>query len=313
MALIWVVGELNVDIIVQDKNLAPEPGKEKLVEECRLALGSSSAITAAAAAGLGHEVRMVSVVGSDRFGRFVLEELEKLGIDTTYVTVSDRIRTGVTVSLSDGRDRALLTYAGSIGEVSPAYIPEAVGENGDHLHFGSYFLQTGMRGHWADLLRRAKSRGMTTSFDTGWDVSGQWQTDEIGGLLAVTDFFMPNEEEFVHLFGGNSVEEAMDRLPARRGNIAVKLGAKGCLLIRPDGETVFRPSFPVQPVDTTGAGDSFNAGLIHGIVSGMDIEEALDFANASGALAVLRIGGADGVPDRAAVEAWMRSHQSGKA
>lgn len=308
MALIWIVGELNVDLIVRDQDITPQPGREKLVEACELALGSSSAITAAVIAGLGHEVRMVSVVGDDLFGRFVLEELNKTGVDTTYVTVTKQVRTGVTVSLSDDVDRSLLTYMGSIAAVSPEYIPDEVYESGDHLHFGSYFLQTGMKGHWAGVLQRAKEAGMTTSFDTGWDVEEKWEMSEFEEILAITDYFIPNEEEILHLTRAENVEQALGKLPAKRGNVALKRGGDGSLLIRPDGERIQREPFRVKAIDTTGAGDSFNAGLIHGIVTRMSLEESLDFANASGALAVKRIGGAGDVPDVAAIETFMKQY-----
>lgn len=305
MAVIWIVGELNVDMIVRGSDVTPVPGREKLVDQCELALGSSSAITAAVLAGLGHEVRLVSIVGDDLFGQFTLEELSKIGVDTAWVTVSRDVSTGVTVSLSDERDRAMLTYMGSIAAVTPQIVPEelfhAAPGSRAHLHFGSYYLQSGMHGQWEPVLRRARQAGLTTSFDVGWDVSNGWDNSEIFRLLRVADYFLPNEVELLHVTGAGSVEAAFSALPSARNHVAVKRGGDGSTLLRPDGTTFARRPFRVTPIDTTGAGDSFNAGLIHGLVCGMSESAMLDFANASGALATQRVGGAGVVPSEAEV------------
>ncbi|RAV10899.1 carbohydrate kinase family protein [Paenibacillus contaminans] len=293
---VFILGELNVDLILTGIDILPEWNKEKLADTFELAMGSSSAITACVLAGLGADVSFVGVVGDDDYGRFMIGSLRQAGIDTSYVTVDPAIRTGVTISMSTAKDRALLTYMGSIRSLEPRHIPEAAYMQGNHIHFGSYFLQEGMRGHWQDVFAKARNAGVTTSFDTGWDPNEDWHADAIGRLLTATDLFIPSRDEFTRIFPGSTLEESAARLPESRGRVAVKCGGAGAVLYGADGSRLEGKPFRVTPVDTTGAGDSFNAGLIYGFLSGMSDPDMLMFANASGALATQRIGGAGSVP-----------------
>lgn len=302
---VFVLGELNVDLIVTGKDVKPEWNREKLVDSCDLVLGSSSAITACGLARLGLNVYFVSVVGNDAFGTFATKELQRHGVDTRYVHKDETLRTGVGLSLSMAKDRALLTFMGSIPCLKPDHLPSEWMEEADHVHFGSYYLQEGMRLHWEPLFERAKGIGISTSFDTGWDPHEDWHTAHINRLLKHTDLFMPNEEEFNRLFGRETVKESLEVLPAERGWIAVKCGSKGAVLSRTPGELLESPAFPVVPIDTTGAGDSFNAAMIYAYLNGFEAERALRWANACGAIATQRIGGASTVPDRNEVEVFM--------
>jgi len=303
---VYVLGELNVDLIMTGDDVTPEWNREKLVSSFDMALGSSSAITACGLAGLGLDVRMVSVVGDDDIGVFCIERLREKGVDVEHVAVLQGVKTGVTLSLSTSRDRALLTYMGAISMLRPQYVPERMFEEAAHIHSGSYFLQENMRAHWYDLFAKAKARGITTSFDAGWDPSERWFKDDISKLLAVTDYFVPSEDEIMNIFGGTSLYETLDAVPAHAGRIAVKCGARGAVSKAPGKERISVPPFPVSPVDTTGAGDSFNAGYIYANLAGLDEREALRFACACGALATTRVGGASSVPSLRDVEALLR-------
>lgn len=305
MKTVFVLGELNVDLIATAGDITPEFNREKLLDTFDVALGSSSAITACALAGLGLEVIFVGVVGDDQFGRFVLEQLRLRGVDTGYIRVDPALKTGVTLSLSNARDRALLTYMGSIPCLRREHLPKELPDRADHIHFGSYYLQEGMRGHWPELFAEARSRGATTSFDTGWDPHERWHRDEIAELLRHTDWFIPSEDEVKQIIGSDCLDDIPAKLPAGHGRIAVKRGAAGSLYLDRDGTKYEAPAYPVRPVDTTGAGDSFNAGLIYGFLTDLRGRELLDFANACGALATLRLGGASSVPAKEEVDRFI--------
>jgi len=304
--IVYVLGELNVDLIMTGDDVVPEWNREKLVSGFDLALGSSSAITACGLAGLGLDVRMVSVVGDDDFGAFCIERLKEKGVSVEHVAKLAGEKTGVTLSLSTKRDRALLTYMGTISKLRPEHLPERMLEEADHLHFGSYFLQESMRPYWFELFSKAKARGVSTSFDTGWDPNERWHAEEISELLAATDVFLPSEDEIMHIYGGSNVYETLDAAPAHAGRIAVKCGARGAVSKAPGKERFAIPAFPVTPIDTTGAGDSFNAGYIYAYLAGQREREALRFACACGALATTRVGGASSVPSLQDVEALLR-------
>jgi sugar/nucleoside kinase (ribokinase family) len=210
-------------------------------------------------------------------------------------------RTGVTLSLTDGGDRSLLTYMGTIDAVTPELIPEELFRGAGHLHFGSYYLQERMLPYWSSVFRRAREAGLTTSFDVGWDPKETWDRDRLKELLAWTDWFLPSEEEVLNIFEADDVSEIPNRLPDRRGTVIIKRGKVGAMAIDPAGKVTEGGPFSVNPIDTTGAGDSFNAGWIAANLSGRRGIDALTFANACGALSTLGVGGA-GTLNREALE-----------
>ena len=305
---VYVLGELNVDLVASGQDIMPEFNREKLLDTFELALGSSSAITACVLSALGLEVHFVSVSGNDEFGRFAVEQLKLKGVNTRYVHMDERLNTGVTLSLSNKRDRALLTYMGSIPCLTPEHVPLQNIPEGAHVHFGSYYLQDGMRAHWEQLFAKLRQRGITTSFDTGWDPRERWYREQIHGLLRYTDIFLPNEEEAKRIFEVEDVETAAAKLPRERGIVAIKRGSGGSLYVEPDGKVHMRRAYRVDPLDPTGAGDSFNAGFICGYLEGLRGTELLAFANACGALATLRVGGAGDIPSRDEVCEFMKNH-----
>ncbi|BBI31420.1 carbohydrate kinase family protein [Cohnella abietis] len=295
--IVYIVGELNPDVILSGPDVKPEPNKEKLIEHFELTLGSSSAITACVLARLGVDVRFVSIVGNDEYGRFCVERLNQYGVNTNSVMFTDQEKTGVTFSLSTPRDRSLLTYMGTIPMVEPSLIPlgEIVRE-ADHLHFGSFFLQERMKLHWLDLFRQVREQGITTSFDTGYDPHERWNREIIEPLLAQTDYFVPSETEAEHIFGTSDPVSLLDRLPEKRGLVALKRGSEGASLLDSADNWIHASPFRVEPIDTTGAGDSFNAGFLYAVLHGATPQERLRFASACGAMATLRIGGVNGAP-----------------
>ncbi|MFC5450574.1 carbohydrate kinase family protein [Paenibacillus aestuarii] len=307
--MIVVIGELNVDLIVSGTDVMPEWNREKLVDSFALALGSSSAITACALAGLGCEVQMVSVVGADQFGDYCLEQLRSKGVQTDYITRNPNLQTGVTLSLSTPKDRGLLTYMGSINAVAPEHLPAELLAQARHVHFGSFYLQDGMREHWSGVFQAVRQHGATTSFDTGWDVRNQWHREQIHALIADTDLFIPSEDELLHIYNVDSLEQVWGLLPDNRLGVAVKRGARGAVWSSgPSKELLAVNAFDIVPIDTTGAGDSFNAGIIYGYMAGMRDAELLQFANACGALATLAIGGVGRVSSVQDVELFRSTH-----
>lgn len=305
-----VFGELNVDFIIAGEEVKPEPNREKIVDEFDMVLGSSSAITACALAGLGLDVLFVGVVGDDPFGEFCINKLRVKGVDTSCIQKLSTLKTGVTLSFSTPSDRALLTYMGAIPGMTPKDLPADLLKKAKHIHFGSYYLQKGMQEYWPQLFEDAHDAGISTSFDAGWDPNEDWKKGPISQLLIYTDLFIPSEEEFFNIFGRVDDKSILENIPKERGQITVKCGAEGsCLLLK--NEIVEASGYSVRPIDTTGAGDSFNAGLIFAYLEGKRGTALLDFANACGALATLRVGGAEDVPTLEEVESFMSKAKTG--
>ena len=303
---ILVLGETNVDVVMHG-SAAPSPGKEITAEDCVLTLGSASAICAMGLARLGSRVIFVSRAGADLWGDFCLDALRGRGIDTTRVIRDASIKTGVTVSISSRTDRALVTYVGSIGEVRETDVPDTLLAAVQHLHVSSYFLQARLRDSLPTLFDRARRSGVTTSLDPGFDPENRW-TDDVRRVARMVDVFLPNHIELKAITGCAAAEEGLLSLENGRTRTVVKLGRDGAMT-RDKGATVRAPGFMGEAIDTTGAGDSFNAGFLHTFLRGAPVAECLRYANACGALSTRALGGIAAQPTVDEVEALIRERQ----
>ena len=284
-----VAGELNLDLILQNYLSFPALGQETLVEDVTMTLGSSSAICAAGLAKLGNFVAFTGKLGMDSWGDMCVDALTRLGVDTSRVMRDVAIKTGLTVSISSPRDRAMVTYLGAMAAMHAAEIIAAGLDGFDHLHISSVFLQRALRPELPRLLALAHERGLTTSVDPGFDPEEKWGRDIIE-LLAEVDVFLPNEVELKGFTGLSDPVQGLRALENGRTLIVAKLGSEGCAALI--GGTLVRiAAFPVQPVDTTGAGDSFNAGFLHAWRRRVPLEDALRFGAACGALSTQGSGG----------------------
>lgn len=298
---VLVAGELNVDLILQGYQAFPVPGKEVLVDDFVMTLGSASAICAMGLARLGGPVAFLSVVGADPWGAYCVETMRAAGIDVSRVVVDPAVKTGVTVSLTSAqRDRALVSYLGSIAALEGAAIADAAFRGFDHLHVSSYFLQQKLRPSCAAVFARARAAGLSTSLDPGFDPGQRWEAD-LKETLREVDLFFPNEVELRGITGTDDVREGLVRLENGHTRTIAKLGARGAATLV-EGTLVEVAAFPVEPVDTTGAGDSFDAGFLHAWLAGRPLAECLRWGSACGSLSARGSGGTGHQADRAEVE-----------
>src|SRR5512138_1301923 len=203
---ILVAGEINPDLILAG-NVVPEFGQvEKLVDSATLTIGSSSAIFACGAARLGLKVAFVGVCGEDVFGRFMLEEMAKRGVDVSHVILRNGGQTGLSVILNEQADRAILTHPGLIAELRASDISDELLRQSRHLHVASYFLQTKLQPDLPKLFQRARSFGLTTSLDTNYDPSEKWIGFDT--LLSAVDIFFPNRTEALSITQTSDVDSA---------------------------------------------------------------------------------------------------------
>jgi sugar/nucleoside kinase (ribokinase family) len=298
MCRILVAGELNADLIMSGLPSLPVLGQEIIGTGFQITLGSSSAITAARLAALGAPVDFVGQLGGDDLGRVVLRELGGFGVGTHLIQIRPDAPTDVTIALTYQQDRAFLTYPGLMSSFDGAAITPDLLAGYHHLHVGSFFLQTGLQPVLPRLFGLAHEAGLTTSLDTGWDPHEQWmQNVFLGPTLSVTDYFLPNETEAAALGGAPSDFSTLaDRVG---GTLIVKRAADGALAIPAHGDRapIRVAAVPVDVVDTTGAGDAFNAGFLYAaVVKQAALPDALRFAVACGAQAVTQIGGATNAP-----------------
>ena len=306
---IAVIGELNVDMLASGVSALPQMGSEILAKDFNMTLGSASAIFATGMANLGHPVTFVGMVGNDSFGRFCLKELRDQGVSTSLVKREPNVKTGITVSLSSPQDRALVTYPGAIATLKYEHLQLVRLKHNDHLHMTSYFLQSGLRASFRKIFMEARSLGLTTSFDPNSDPSGVWGS-KIEAVFRYTDVLFLNEAEALYLTREGTVRRALRSLQEHVRCVVIKRGSKGAVASH-DGEVLTSPAFKIKAEDTTGAGDSFDAGFMSRYLRGFSLSDCLRAANACGALSALRPGGTAGQPNERQLAKFLRN--SGRA
>jgi len=287
---VLVVGELNVDLILDKIEKFPEVGKEVIAKNMTLTLGSSSAIFASNISSLGAKTAFLGKIGNDKFGEIVLESLQKSKVDTSLIKIDQQLGTGATIVLNVGEDRANTTYPGAMDFLTVDDIDDSDLEKARHLHFSSYFLQPGMWGRLGDLFKRAKQLGLTTSFDMQWDPNETWDLD-IEGVLPYVDVFLPNEKELMFLTKKDNLFAAIDWIKKYTSILVVKRGNEGSMVHCQDQLTDLPPFLNTQVVDAIGAGDSFNAGFIYKFINGCSIADCQKFGNLTGAVSTTEAGG----------------------
>jgi sugar/nucleoside kinase (ribokinase family) len=302
---VLVIGELNVDIVATGLRGSPEMGAEILAQDCELTLGSASAIFAVGMSKLDHKVTFVSQVGRDEFGDFCVAKLKQLGIATSNVVRKASEKTGVTLALSGKRDRALITYPGAIASLTADHVNGRLLKKHDHVHLTSYYLQKGLQPRFGEIFQHAKALGLTTSFDPNSDPSDRWNS-KINSVLKYTDVLFVNEREAIKLTNAKTAQAALKTLGAKVSCVVVKRGAKGAIAIR-DNELFTDSGFRVKALDTTGAGDSFDAGFLSAYLMKQPPAECLRFGNACGALSAISLGGTAGQPTQAQLQEFLGS------
>ncbi len=286
---ILVVGELNIDLILNSIKGVPVIGHEIMAGEMDIAMGSSSAIFAANISTLGINTSFCGMLGKDSFGKFILNELNRKHINTDYITESDADKTGLTVVMNYSEDRAMVTYGGAMETFSMAHIPKDLSAFG-HLHLSSYFLHKALRADIPALFKKAKEDGLTTSLDLQWDPDNEWKFP-FKECLPYVDVFLPNEEEILLLTKSSSIEDAAIKLAQFANMIIIKRGVKGSVAYHKGAFTSSPPMLHNNFVDAIGAGDSFNAGFISKYLYDDPLENSLLFANLCGAINTTAAGG----------------------
>ncbi|GHU17271.1 ribokinase [Spirochaetia bacterium] len=304
---VLAIGELNVDLIFTGLKQAPALNREIAAEKYSRALGSSTALCGANLAKLGLGVAFCTKVGDDENGHYVVDELQKRGIDTTHCKIDPASETGVTLALNWNRDRALVTVMGTISTFSLADFDIEILRSARHIHVGSFFLQEALRKDLPLIFEKAHEWGITTSLDSGWDDTGVWDYG-IKDTLKNTSLFFPNETEALHITGASSCEDAAKELSGLCKTIVIKRGNKGAYALSGNSWYSVDVMADIPVVDTTGAGDSFNAGFLYAFLKGLPLTRCIEYGNACGSISVMTIGGANADLNEDKVKALIGSH-----
>jgi ribokinase len=291
---IAIAGEVYVDHIFTDFDHVPLPGEEVFAEQYRREAGGGTVNTACALARLGHHSSLFGVFGEDE-ETWLRSRLRSFGVHAEHA-YSSELPNALTISMSTTSDRSFLSYAGA-NQVLENYValPETIAalSMAQHVHFAMPLKAELAKA----LLPALRSAGCTLSIDPGWR-KDWFQSSGSLDVLRMVDLFLPNESEAQLLTGYKDLEQVL-RACAALGleHTVVKLGPRGAATLQRDClYTVVAPD--VQVIDTTGAGDAFDAGFIDAWLSGADIEEQLQRACICGSLSTRARGALTALPFR---------------
>ncbi len=304
-----VVGAAIVDIPLAP--VGPEVFSARSTPLARIAMsaGGDALNEALVLARLGRAPMLVSVVGDDPAGDFVLKTLSDAGVDASCVVREAGLDTGVNVVLvgADGERRFLTNASGSLRRLGPGHILPALESPAfagvKIACLASLFVSPMLSLADTEALFDAlQSRGVVLCADTTRPKRGE-TLREAGAALSRLDYFFPNLAEAAALTGEADPDAIADALlRAGVGHVALKLGGRGCLLAS-DQERRRIPAVPgIRPVDTTGAGDTFAAAFIAALLEGRSFRDCGRFANAAASLCVETVGANAGTWTREDVE-----------
>jgi sugar/nucleoside kinase (ribokinase family) len=302
---ITIAGEINLDLILYGLPEQMPVERELLASGFEVTLGSSSAILAHNLAVLGTTVGFACRVGKDELGAIALKRLADTGVDLATTQYDAALNTGVTVLLAHGANRHILTHLGTMAAMRMADLDLDYLRSARHFHLSSLFLQKALQPDLPELFRELKKAGMTISLDTNDDPDDKW-SGVLDELLDLVDILLPNRDELLRITRKDSIEAALDALAPRVPLIVVKCGSAGALVQQGRQRTSVAPVM-VEPVDTIGAGDSFNAGFLNAWLKGEDAVSAAAMGNLTGALSTLRPGGTEAFRDYKLVEEFIKT------
>jgi len=279
------VGDINPDLVMTSAGQLPELGKEVEYKNFYSVLGGSTGICAGVFGSLGMGATFYGHVGDDLFGRFSVEALAATGVDVSNIVTERGGKTPVTISVTTPKDRALMSYLGRLDGLCEDDLTDQLIEGTRHIHIGSFFFQQELQPGFLRLFKRAHEKGVTTSLDAGWDTTENWDYG-IRELLGFTDIFFPNDTEAQAITRRNNPVEAALELSRYCGTVVVKCGKEGSVLR--SGEKLLRcPTYSrYKAIDSTGAGDSYNAGFLHAFLSGMPWLTCMKYGSAVASLRV---------------------------
>ena len=300
MKKVACVGILVADVIVEPVTKFPEKGILEKVNSITMHNGGNAMTASINLRKIGVESTMVGMVGNDMFGEFLKGRLRDAGVDVSGLKVSDEAQTSASVLMIDPGtgERSFFHCVGANGVLSEKDINYDAVDKCDMVFVtGSFIMDTFDGEETMKFLKRCKEMGKTTFLDVCWDASGRWG-ELLDMSLPYIDYFMPSIDEAVCIAKEEDPERIADVFQSKGAkNVIIKLGSKGSYL-RKEGEskgTVYPPFYIENPVDTTGAGDSFCSGFLAAYAMEKPLEECMVFANATGAHCVMATGATTGI------------------
>jgi len=284
----------------------PRGGSDSEISLLERHPGGSAANFSVAMARLGISSGLISKVGSDEAGRFLRDGLKREGVDVSYLKRGDGATGTIFVMVDKSGQRTMLSSRGVNVRLLPEDIPREYIADSRLLHVSGYSLVHAPQCDAAlTAMKYAKEANVRVSLDPS-PLVHLAERKVLAEALGLVDVLLPNEAEAKYLSCKKNLRKAGRTLLEKGASIvAMKLGSKGCLVMVEQDE--FRvPAFKVKTIDTTGAGDAYNAGFLAGHLRGWDLKRSAEFANAAAALKTMKGGARNGLPRIGELEAFMR-------
>ncbi len=308
MPQVVTIGDINIDVIAHIPGY-PQKGGEGLAEQGHVYCGGSAANTAVALARFGVDVGIIGRVGEDVLALLALAALAEAGVDGRCIQRDPQTMTGIMlIAVTPDGERTMFGCRGANVRTDPTLLDESYITQARFFHLSGYsLLQVPQREAALRALEVARQAGLTVTADLGLEAVMR-VTDGVKAILPQVDILFPNQAEAEYLTGHRDIEGAIESLlDYGVGTVALKLGKRGCAIGSAEG--VFTvPGFAVSTVDTTGAGDSFDAGLILGRLEGWGWRESALLADALGALTASVEGAGTSLAERGEVRAFLEAH-----
>ncbi len=293
---ILLLGDINIDTVLPVTEF-PIPGRDGLAPQISVEVGGAVVNSAFVFNNLAQKVALLGCVGKDVWAEKVKQELEHTNINQEYIRIKPEHSTGLTfIIVTPDGERTMFSHRGANTQLEPQDIDEDAFRKAGLLHISGYaLLESPQKDAVWRAVELAKEYHVPLSLDTGLDPVVR-NPDELRRLLPELSICITGPQEIAVLFEDTALDEAVNKMISSGiGLVAVKMGEKGCRVFNEKG-TVSYPSFSVESVDTTGAGDSFTAGLIYGWMKGLSLSASAMLASALGALATTVYGAGSSLP-----------------
>ena len=292
------MGSIMIDILANGLDRLPSHWEDMMLAEgLQMGVGGGAANSAITFARLGQPVYLAGRIGSDSFGDYGKQIIEKEGVNTEFVVRDLSQPSGVAIGLVHNEgERCFITVRGANKNLNKFDLESIDPNSTALLHINGYFQMPQLEDDMSYILEMFKKSGTMITFDTAsWDPSGKWYTT-IKSFVHYIDYFFANKTQLYKLTGYDDVEKAASCL-IKDGvkNVVAKLGAKGCMVYG-DNSVLYKNAYKVDSVDTTGAGDSFDAAFGVGLLKGWNEGKCATFANVVAALNCTKLGATSGVP-----------------
>ena len=287
-----VIGDLNIDLVFSRSNKEPRLGGEILFKDYVLTIGGSGGIFASILSKLGGvNTFIISKIGNDKFGNFLIEELKKFNVNTDLIVLEKNGKTGITVSLSFKKDKYQFSSLDIFNNLKIKELKVIEIENLNHVHFASYYVMKSLKDYYIEIITSIKNKynDVTFSLDTNDDPESLWG-NEIYKIFPYIDILFLNLKEARNITRKNNYKDIIEELNKHIKTVVIKLGAEGFVSKSIEGFYSAKAIDNIS-VDSTGAGDNFDAGFIYSYLKKLSIEKCLNIANLCGSKSVEYIGG----------------------